>query len=94
MDEHPLLQEGSPRTCFDGASRRRPSRRSSWAGASIAQQFNRRLFEEGIYATAGSPHGRPRQGAPAQRRSPEHTTDELQTALDAFARIGRELRLI
>ena len=26
--------------------------------------------------------------------SSEHTTEELQTALDAFSRIGRELRLI
>ncbi|MFN8622893.1 MAG: glycine C-acetyltransferase [Chloroflexota bacterium] len=63
--------------------------------ASIAQQFNRRLFEEGIYATAVV---YPTVALDKARLrtivSSEHTTDELQTALDAFARIGRELRLI
>jgi glycine C-acetyltransferase len=63
--------------------------------ASAAQAFNRRLFEEGIYATAVV---YPTVALDKARLrtivSSEHTTEELQIALDAFGRIGRELRLI
>jgi glycine C-acetyltransferase len=63
--------------------------------AAVAQRFNRRLFEEGIFATAVV---YPTVALDKARLrtivSSEHTTEELQTALDAFARIGRELRLI
>jgi len=64
--------------------------------ASIAQTFNRRLFEEeGIYATAVVfPTVALDKARLRTIVSSEHTIDELQTALDAFARIGRELRLI
>ena len=63
--------------------------------ASAAQAFNRRLFEEGIYATAVV---YPTVALDKARLrtivSSEHTTEELQIALDAFGRIGRELRII
>jgi glycine C-acetyltransferase len=63
--------------------------------ASVAQQFARRLFEEGIFATSVV---YPTVAIDKARLrtivSSEHTTAELQTALDALARIGRELRLI
>jgi glycine C-acetyltransferase len=63
--------------------------------ASVAQAFNRRLFEEGIYATAVVfPTVALDKARLRTIVSSEHTTDELQTALDAFARIGRELRVI
>jgi glycine C-acetyltransferase len=63
--------------------------------ASIAQQFNRRLYEEGVHATSVV---YPTVALDKARLrtivSSEHTTEELQTALDAFSRIGRELKLI
>jgi glycine C-acetyltransferase len=63
--------------------------------ASVAQRFNRRLFEEGIFATSVV---YPTVALDKARLrtivSSEHTTEELQIALDAFGRIGRELRLI
>ena len=63
--------------------------------ASVAQAFNRRLYEEGIYATAVVfPTVALDKARLRTIVSSEHTIDELQTALDAFARIGRELRVI
>ncbi len=63
--------------------------------ASVAQQMTRRMYEEGIYATSVV---YPTVALDKARLrtivSSEHTTDELQIALDAFARVGRELRLI
>jgi glycine C-acetyltransferase len=63
--------------------------------AAIAQQMNRRLFEEGIYATSVV---YPTVALDKARLrtivSSEHTIDELHIALDAFGRVGRELRLI
>jgi glycine C-acetyltransferase len=57
--------------------------------------MSERLFELGIFAqavvypTVALDRARIRTIV-----SSEHTTDELQTCLDAFATVGRELRLI
>jgi len=63
--------------------------------ASVAQQMSRRMYEEGIFATSVV---YPTVALDKARLrtivSSEHTTEELQVALDAFARVGRELRLI
>lgn len=63
--------------------------------ASVAQLMTRRMYEEGVYATSVV---YPTVALDKARLrtivSSEHTTDELRIALDAFARVGRELRLI
>ncbi len=60
-----------------------------------AQQLAARLFEEGVFATSvvypTVPLGKARVRTIV---SSEHTRDDLQTCLDAFAEVGRELRLI
>jgi glycine C-acetyltransferase len=60
-----------------------------------AQQLAARLFEEGVFATSvvypTVPLGKARVRTIV---TSEHTRDDLQACLDAFARIGRELRLI
>ncbi len=60
-----------------------------------AQQLAARLFEEGIFATSvvypTVPLGRARVRTIV---TSEHTRDDLQLCVDAFARIGRELGLI
>jgi glycine C-acetyltransferase len=60
-----------------------------------AQQLAARLFEEGVFATSvvfpTVPMGKARVRTIV---TSEHTRDDLQNCLDAFAKVGRELRLI
>jgi glycine C-acetyltransferase len=62
--------------------------------AALALTFSDRLFAEGVFAQGIGyptvPHGKARVRAIV---TAEHTTDELQFALDCFARVGGELRI-
>jgi glycine C-acetyltransferase len=62
---------------------------------SKAQQLAARLFDEGVFATSvvypTVPLGKARVRTIV---TSEHSRDDLQTCLDAFAKVGRELRLI
>ncbi len=63
--------------------------------ADVAQRMARRLFDEGIFATSVVYPTVPLDGARIRTIvSSEHTTEQLEIALDAFARVGRELGLI
>jgi glycine C-acetyltransferase len=63
--------------------------------ASIAQRMSRRLFEEGVYATSVVyPTVALDKARIRTIVSSEHTADELSTALETFAKVGRELALI
>ena len=61
----------------------------------LAMRLSDRLFEEGVFAqgiafpTVAKDKARVRTIVTAT-----HTPEELQFALDAFARVGRELRII
>lgn len=63
--------------------------------APLAQQFSRRLFEEGLFATAISyptvPMGKARIRV---MNSAAHSRADLEEALAIFARVGRELGVI
>lgn len=63
--------------------------------AALAQEFSRRLFEEGVFAMSIKfptvPHGKARIRV---MNSAAHSPSDLETALDAFARVGRELGVI
>lgn len=63
--------------------------------ATLAQQFSRRLFEEGIFAQA---IGYPTVSRGAARIrvmiSAVHTKEDLDFALEKFAKVGRELGVI
>jgi glycine C-acetyltransferase len=60
-----------------------------------AQQLAARLFEEGVFATSvvypTVPLGKARVRTIV---TSEHSRDDLQTCIDAFEKVGRELRLI
>jgi glycine C-acetyltransferase len=60
-----------------------------------AQQLAARLFDEGVFATSvvfpTVPLGKARVRTIV---TSEHSRDDLQACIDAFARIGRELKLI
>jgi glycine C-acetyltransferase len=63
--------------------------------AQIAQKMSKRLFELGVFATSVVfPTVAIDKARIRTIVSSEHTRDELQTCLDAFATVGRELRLI
>ena len=63
--------------------------------APLAQQFSRRLFEEGVFAMAIGyptvPMGKARVRA---MNSAAHSCQDLEQALDVFERVGRELGVI
>jgi glycine C-acetyltransferase len=63
--------------------------------ASLAQQFSRRLFEEGVFAMAIGfptvPKGRARIRV---MNTAAHSQDDLEQALAAFETIGKELGVI
>jgi glycine C-acetyltransferase len=63
--------------------------------AAVAQQMSRRLFEEGVFATSVVYPTVPLDGARIRTIvTSEHTREQLHVALDAFARVGRELHLV
>ncbi len=63
--------------------------------AEVAQRMSRRLFEEGVFATSVVYPTVPLDKARIRTIvSSEHTQEQLETALDAFARVGRELHLV
>lgn len=63
--------------------------------APLAQQFSKRLFEEGIFAMAiGYPTVPQGQARVRVMNSATHSRDDLDLALDIFARVGRELGVI
>ncbi len=63
--------------------------------APLAQQFSRRLFEEGLFAMAiGFPTVPQGKARIRVMSSATHSRDDLDRALDIFARVGRELGVI
>lgn len=63
--------------------------------APLAQQFSRRLFEEGLFAMAiGFPTVAQGKARIRVMNSATHSKDDLDEALDIFAKVGRELGVI
>ncbi len=63
--------------------------------ATLAQKFSRRLFEEGIFAQAIGYPTVPRGAARIRVMiSAVHTKEDLDFALEKFAKVGRELGVI
>ena len=61
----------------------------------LTQKFSRRLFEEGVFATAIGFPTVPRGKARIRVMiSAAHTTDDLDQALNVFEKVGKELGVI
>jgi glycine C-acetyltransferase len=64
------------------------------AGA-LAHRFSDRLFTEGVFAMGiGFPTVAEEKSRVRTIVTAEHTRQELDTCLDAFERVGRELAII
>ena len=63
--------------------------------ARLAQQFSRRLFEEGVFAMAiGFPTVAQGKARIRVMNSAAHNPTDIETALETFGRVGRELGVI
>jgi len=63
--------------------------------ALLAQQFSRRLFEEGVFAMAiGYPTVPKGKARIRVMNTAAHTPDDLERGLAAFEKVGKELRVI
>lgn len=63
--------------------------------AKLAQQFSRRLFEEGVFAMAiGYPTVPQGKARIRVMNSAAHATSDIELALETFNRVGRELGVI
>jgi glycine C-acetyltransferase len=63
--------------------------------APLAQQFSRRLFEEGVFAMAiGYPTVAQGKARIRVMNSAAHTPNDLEMAIDIFGRVGKELGVI
>jgi glycine C-acetyltransferase len=63
--------------------------------AALAQQFSRRLFEEGVFAMALGFPTVPRGKARIRvMNTAAHSQEDLDKGLAAFATVGRELGVI
>lgn len=89
------FQNGLKALGFDIGKTQTPITPVMLGEAPLAQRFSRRLFEEGIFAQAIGYPTVPRGAARIRvMLSAVHTKDDLDFALDRFAKVGRELGVI
>lgn len=90
-----IFKQGMAALGFDTGQSQTPIVPVLLGEAPLAQQFSRRLFEEGVFAMAIGyptvPMGKARVRA---MNSAAHSRQDLEQALDVFERVGRELGVI
>ncbi len=94
-DNARLFKQGMRELGFDIGHSETPIVPVMLGEAPLAQQFSRRLFEEGVFAMAiGYPTVPQGKARIRVMNSAAHSQTDLELALDAFARVGRELSVI
>ncbi|HVO43134.1 MAG TPA: glycine C-acetyltransferase [Aggregatilineales bacterium] len=90
-----LLQQELKTLGFDTGHTQTPIVPVMLGEAALAQQFSRRLFEEGVFAVAVT-YPTVAKGMARIRvmNSAAHTQNDLEQALSAFEAVGKELRVI
>lgn len=90
-----FFKEGMQELGFDTGHTQTPIVPVMLGEAPLAQQFSRRLFDEGVFAMAiGYPTVPQGKARIRVMNSAAHSHDDLELALDAFSRVGQELGLI
>ncbi|HRW08639.1 MAG TPA: glycine C-acetyltransferase [Caldilineaceae bacterium] len=90
-----LLRRGMAQLGFDTGASQTPIVPVMLGEAPLAQQFSRRLFEEGLFAMAiGYPTVPMGKARVRVMNSAAHSRQDLEQALDIFERVGRELGVI
>ena len=90
-----FFKEGIQELGFDTGHTQTPIVPVMLGEAPLAQQFSRRLFEEGVFAMAiGYPTVPQGKARIRVMNSAAHSHNDLELALDAFGRVGQELGVI
>jgi glycine C-acetyltransferase len=90
-----IFREGMEQMGFNTGQSETPIIPVMLGEAPLAQAFSRKLFEEGVFAMALGYPTVPRGKARIRvMNSAAHSSDDLETALDTFGRVGKELGVI
>jgi glycine C-acetyltransferase len=90
-----FFKDGMHRLGFDIGQSQTPITPVMLGEAPLAQQFSRRLFEEGLFAMAiGYPTVPQGKARIRVMISAVHSQNDLELALNIFERVGRELQVI
>ncbi len=94
-DNAKYFKENMKKLGFDTGKSQTPITPVMLGEATVAQEFSKRLFEEGIFAQAIGYPTVPRGKARIRVMiSATHSKDDLDFALEKFAKVGRELGVI
>ncbi len=89
------FKAGMKQLGFDTGASETPITPVMLGEAPLAQRFSKRLFEEGVFATAIGFPTVPRGKARIRVMiSAAHTTDDLDQALEVFEKVGKELAVV
>ncbi len=90
-----IFREGMRQMGFDTGLSQTPIVPVMLGEAPLAQQFSRRLFEEGVFAMAiGYPTVPQGKARIRVMNSAAHSNEDIETALETFGKVGRELGVI
>jgi glycine C-acetyltransferase len=90
-----LFREGMQQLGFNTGFSQTPIVPVMLGEAPLAQAFSRRLFEEGVFAMAiGYPTVPQGKARIRVMNSAAHSHSDIETALDTFEKVGRELGVI
>ena len=90
-----VFQEGMQRLGFDTGMTETPIVPVMLGEAALAQEFSRRLFDDGVFAMAIGFPTVPRGKARIRvMNSAAHSPEDLNIALETFAKVGRDLAVI
>jgi glycine C-acetyltransferase len=90
-----IFRKGMQQMGFDTGFSQTPIVPVMLGEATLAQQFSRRLFEEGVFAMAIGFPTVPRGKARIRvMNSAAHSPADIEIALETFGKVGKELRVI
>lgn len=90
-----IFKEGMQKLGFNTGHSQTPIVPVMLGEAPLAQQFSRRLFEEGVFAMAiGYPTVPQGKARIRVMNSAAHTPADIEEALEVFSRVGKELGVI